>query len=48
MVVGVAATMLRYAGRVLAVKPEVIYRAELQPDETLEIQTFRPGRKRGA
>jgi hypothetical protein len=48
MVVGVAATMLRLAGRVLAQKPEVIYRTELQEGDSLEIRTMGPGRKRGA
>jgi hypothetical protein len=48
MVVGVAATMLRFAGRILAEKPEVIYRTELKQGETLEIRTMQPGRKRGA
>jgi hypothetical protein len=47
MVVGVAATMLRLAGRVLAQKPELIYRTELQPGETLEIRTMGAGRRRG-
>jgi hypothetical protein len=48
MVVGVSATVLRLAGRVLANKPEVIYRTELQPGEGLEVMTFRGGRRRGA
>jgi hypothetical protein len=48
MVVGVTATMLRFAQRVVADKPELVYRTELQPGETLEIQAFKPGRKRGA
>ena len=46
MTVGVAATALRLASRVLAQKPEVVYRTELQPGEALEIRTFRPGRRR--
>ncbi len=46
MAVGVAATGLRLASRVLAQKPEVVYRTELHPGEALEIRTSKPGRKR--
>jgi hypothetical protein len=46
MVVGVSATLLRLAGRVLENPPELVYRTELEPGETLEINTRR--RRRGS
>ena len=48
MVVGVSATMLRLARRVLVQKPEVIFRSELQQGEAIEIITSGPRRGRGA
>ena len=46
MEVGVCATLLRLASRVLENPPELVYRTELEPGETLEINTRR--RRRGS
>jgi hypothetical protein len=42
LMVGIVATALRYAGRLVARKPEVVFTGELSPGDRIQIRAIPP------